>query len=71
MRNNPRARRRLQLSATGGTVCFKVSIITGRRNILEDSEDLTFFQVRVNEPNLAFENVLKDLGSRRARRPQR
>lgn len=32
-----------------------------RLNLAEDAEDLAAFEERANEPNLAFEDVLKDL----------
>ena len=35
-----------------------------RRSLAEDAEDLAAFEERVKEPNLAFENVLKDLRRR-------
>jgi hypothetical protein len=35
-----------------------------RLNLAEDAEDLAAFEERANEPNLAFENVLKDLRKR-------
>jgi hypothetical protein len=35
-----------------------------RLNLAEDAEDLAAFEERVNEPNLAFEDVLKDLRKR-------
>ena len=35
-----------------------------RRSLAEDAEDLAIFDARAKEPNLAFENVLKDLKRR-------
>jgi hypothetical protein len=35
-----------------------------RLNLEEDAEDLAAFDERANEPNLAFEDVLKDLRKR-------
>ncbi|HLE72264.1 MAG TPA: CopG family transcriptional regulator [Vicinamibacteria bacterium] len=35
-----------------------------RRSLAEDVEDLSAFQDRVREPNLAFEDVVKDLKKR-------
>ena len=35
-----------------------------RRSLAEDAEDLAAFDVRAKEPNLAFEDVLKDLKRR-------
>jgi hypothetical protein len=35
-----------------------------RLNLAEDAEDLAAFEERANEPNLAFEDVLKDLRKR-------
>ena len=35
-----------------------------RLNLAEDAEDLATFEERANEPNLAFEDVLKDLRKR-------
>ena len=35
-----------------------------RLNLAEDAEDLAAFEERMNEPNLAFEDVLKDLRKR-------
>ena len=35
-----------------------------RLNLAEDAEDLAAFQERANEPNLAFEDVVKDLRRR-------
>ena len=35
-----------------------------RRSLAEDAEDLAAFDERAKEPNLAFENVLKDLKRR-------
>jgi hypothetical protein len=35
-----------------------------RLNLAEDAEDLAAFAERANEPNLAFEDVLKDLRKR-------
>jgi len=35
-----------------------------RRSLAEDAEDLAAFEERSREPNLAFENVLKDLKRR-------
>ena len=35
-----------------------------RRSLAEDAEDLAAFDQRAKEPNLAFENVLKDLRRR-------
>ena len=35
-----------------------------RLNLAEDAEDLGAFEERANEPNLAFEDVLKDLRKR-------
>jgi len=35
-----------------------------RRSLAEDAEDLAAFEERAREPNLAFENVLKDLRRR-------
>ena len=35
-----------------------------KRSLSEDAEDLTVFQDRVREPNLAFEGVVKDLKKR-------
>ena len=35
-----------------------------RRSLLEDAEDLAVFKKRAQEPNLAFETVLKDLRRR-------
>jgi hypothetical protein len=35
-----------------------------RMNLSEDAEDLAAFEERANEPNLAFEDVLKDLRTR-------
>jgi hypothetical protein len=35
-----------------------------KRALAEDAEDLTAFQDRVHEPNLAFEDVVKDLKKR-------
>ena len=35
-----------------------------RLNLAEDAEDLAAFEKRANEPNLAFEDVLKDLRKR-------
>ena len=35
-----------------------------RRRLREDAEDLTAFDARAKEPNLAFEDVLKDLKRR-------
>jgi len=35
-----------------------------RRSLAEDAEDLAAFDERSKEPNLAFENVLKDLKRR-------
>lgn len=35
-----------------------------RLNLAEDAEDLAAFEERSNEPNLAFEDVLKDLRKR-------
>ena len=35
-----------------------------KRSLAEDAEDLTAFQDRVREPDLAFESVVKDLKKR-------
>lgn len=35
-----------------------------RRSLAEDAEDLAAFDARAKEPNLAFEDVLKDLKRR-------
>ncbi len=35
-----------------------------RRSLAEDAEDLSAFQNRVREPNLAFEKVVRDLKKR-------
>ena len=35
-----------------------------RRSLAEDAEDLAAFDARANEPNLDFEDVLKDLKRR-------
>ena len=35
-----------------------------RLNLAEDAEDLEAFEERANEPNLTFEDVLKDLRKR-------
>jgi len=35
-----------------------------RRSLAEDADDLAAFNERANEPNLAFESVLKDLKRR-------
>jgi hypothetical protein len=35
-----------------------------RLNLAEDAEDLAAFEERAKEPNLAFEDVLKDLRKR-------
>jgi hypothetical protein len=35
-----------------------------KRSLAEDAEDLTAFQDRVREPDLAFEGVVKDLKKR-------
>jgi hypothetical protein len=35
-----------------------------RRSLAEDAEDLAAFQDRVREPNLAFEDVVRDLKKR-------
>jgi len=35
-----------------------------RLNLAEDAEDLAAFEERASEPNLAFEDVLKDLRKR-------
>jgi hypothetical protein len=35
-----------------------------RRSLAEDAEDLAAFDARAKEPNLAFEDVLKDLRRR-------
>lgn len=35
-----------------------------RRSLAEDAEDLAAFEERANQPDLAFENVLKDLKRR-------
>ncbi len=35
-----------------------------RRSLAEDADDLAAFDVRAKEPNLAFEDVLKDLKRR-------
>ena len=35
-----------------------------RLNLVEDAEDLAAFEARIKEPNLDFEDVLKDLKSR-------
>lgn len=35
-----------------------------RLNLAEDAEDLAAFEERANEPNLTFEDVLKDLRKR-------
>jgi hypothetical protein len=35
-----------------------------RRSLAEDAEDLAAFQDRVREPNLAFEDVVRDLEKR-------
>jgi hypothetical protein len=35
-----------------------------RLNLAEDAEDLAAFEERANEPNLVFEDVLKDLRKR-------
>lgn len=35
-----------------------------RRSLAEDADDLAAFDERATEPNLAFENVLKDLKRR-------
>lgn len=35
-----------------------------RLNLAEDAEDLEAFEERANEPNLAFEDVLKDMRKR-------
>jgi len=35
-----------------------------RRSLAEDAEDLAAFEARIKEPNLDFEDVLKDLKSR-------
>jgi plasmid stability protein len=35
-----------------------------RRSLVEDAEDLAVFDARAKEPNLVFENVLKDLKRR-------
>jgi len=35
-----------------------------RLNLAEDAEDLAAFEERVKEPNLSFEDVLKDLRKR-------
>jgi hypothetical protein len=47
--------------------CLSISELVNdavRLNLAEDAEDLAAFEERVNEPNLAFEDVLKDLRKR-------
>jgi hypothetical protein len=35
-----------------------------RQSLAEDADDLAAFDARVNEPNLAFEDILRDLKRR-------
>ena len=54
---------RLKAAETDRTISEIVSRAV-RRELAEDSEDLTAFRARASEPNLPFEKVLKDLKRR-------
>jgi len=54
---------RVKAAETDRTISEIVSRAV-RRELAEDSEDLAAFRARANEPNLPFENVLKDLKRR-------
>ena len=54
---------RMKAAQTEQTITHLVNAAV-RRSLAEDAEDLTAFEVRAREPNLAFEDVLADLKRR-------
>lgn len=54
---------RLKAAATDQSISELVNQAV-RESLLEDAEDLAAFEERVNEPDLLFEDVLKDLRAR-------
>jgi len=54
---------RLKAAQTEDSVSGLVNAAV-RRSLAEDAEDLAAFDARANEPNLDFEDVLKDLKRR-------
>lgn len=54
---------RLKAAETDRTISELVNDAV-RFNLAEDAEDLAAFEERANEPNLSFEDVLKDLRKR-------
>ena len=54
---------RLKAAETDQSVSELVNVAV-RRSLAEDADDLAVFDARANEPNLPFEDVLKDLKRR-------
>ncbi len=54
---------RVKAAHTDHSVSDLVNVAV-RRSLAEDADDLAAFDARANEPNLAFEVVLKDLKRR-------
>lgn len=54
---------RLKAAATDQSLSDLVNVAV-RETLVEDSEDLEAFEARSGEPNLSFEEVLKDLKRR-------
>jgi plasmid stability protein len=54
---------RIKAAVTERSVSEIVNTVV-RQGLAEDAEDLAAFEERANEPNLAFEAVLKDLRRR-------
>jgi hypothetical protein len=54
---------RLKAAHTEKSISDLVNVAV-RRSLAEDAEDLEAFETRKKEPNLLFENVLKDLKRR-------
>lgn len=54
---------RLKAAATEQSISDLVNRAV-RESLLEDAEDLAAFEERVNEPDLSFDDVLKDLKKR-------
>lgn len=71
MRNTRHGKRHVRRCAVDAAPHVKVFSDTEGGHLPEDLEDLAAFDERANQPNLAFEEALKGLRSRRKRRPQR
>ena len=54
---------RVKAAETDHTISDLVNLAV-RRSLAEDADDLAAFDARVREPNLAFEDVLRDLKRR-------